>query len=492
MKTLLLFFFLFNLFTNPIQAASTNKKVFPYEITSIVMTDREITIQGWGMGVEKHHYDSINTHYYTLELKSKNHTKVYQSKPVYNSQTEIMKVLNTRKCNQGEYYKTGNVCYYNYDYVGFVFKIPIFDLKIDESYDTKLKIHSNILNFSLSADVFYPIELPIVVKQDTIEYKIQSNLYDTELIVAENAVFDRIGPSKKYKIRQSNTYCSNTYGYSRYFEKGSTYKFVYDKVKSDNTTYYKVKTSKNDVCKLKRNVIHEGMDYESWIASNWVDYSGDGLIIQVKDTNQAPTIQVLSHPTISIYHINEFDFKKYINAYDHEDGNITNKVKIVNTTDFKALGTHLLNLEVEDKHGKKATQTLILKVIDTNTPPVLDANNKTIYQYEKFNYLKDVNAYDLEDKDITNQIYYEGYVNTNQLGKYQVTYFVTDSKNKTVSKKISVEVIKNPKEKIRYISNKSDKLFYKENIPLNWQENINFLIEQLENPRNLIKKVIKF
>lgn len=492
MKTILLFLFLSFFFSNPIQAASTNKKVFPYEITSIVMNHNEIIVKGWGMGVEKHHYDSVNSHYYTLELNSSNHKKVYQSKPLYNSQTEMMKVLNTRRCNKKEYYKSGDVCYYNYDYVGFQFHIPLSDLTIDSKYETKLKVHSNILSFNLSADVFYPIELPITIMKDTIEYKIKSNLYDTELIVAENAVFDRTGPSKNHKIRQSKTYCSNTYGYSRFFEKGSVYKYVYERVRNQSNTYYRIKTSKDDVCKLKRNVIHEGNDYDSWIASNWVDYAGDGLVIQVTDTNQPPRINILSHPNISIYKINDFNFKNYINAYDNEDGNITNKVKIMNQANLNVLGTHSLKLEVEDKHGKKASETLVVNVIDTNTPPILDANDKIVYQYEKFDYLKDVKAYDLEDKDITHKIYYEGNVNTSKLGKYTITYYVSDSKNKTVSKTILVEVVKNPKEKIRYISNRINKIFYKENIPLNWKENIHFLIDQIENPKNIIKKTLKY
>ena len=131
-------------------------------------------------------------------------------------------------------------------------------------------------------------------------------------------------------------------------------------------------------------------------------------------------------------------------------------------------------------------------MIDTNTPPILDANDKIVYQYEKFDYLKDVKAYDLEDKDITHKIYYEGNINTSKLGKYAITYYVSDSKNKTVSKTILVEVVKNPKEKIRYISNRINKIFYKENIPINWTENIHFLIDQIENPRNIIKKTLKY
>lgn len=492
MKTLLLFFFLSFFFITPVEAASTNKKVFPYEITSIAMNLNEIVIKGWGMGVEKHHYDSKYTHYYLLELNSDNHKITYSSNPIYNSQTEMMKVFNTRKCKKNEYYQSGSVCYYNFDYVGFEFHIPLNELKKDTLYETKLKLYSNVLGFNLNADVFYPIELPIIVKKDVIEYKIQSNLYDTELIIADQAVFDRISPNKNSKIRNSKTYCSSTYGYSRFFEKGSSFKNVYDKKKADSTTFYKVKSSKNDVCKAKRNLIYEGNDYDSWIASNWVDYSGDPLSIQVIDTNHAPSIQILNHPTISIYQIHEFNFKDFISVYDYEEGNIKNKATITNQVNLNTLGTHTLKIEVVDKHGKKTNETLNVTVIDTNTPPILNVHNKTIYQYDTFDYFKENNAYDEEDKDITKNIYYEGFVNTNQLGKYNVTYYVSDSKNKTVSKTITVEVIRNPKEKIRYISNHKNKIFYKEEIPINWKENIQYLIEQIENPRKFIKKTLKF
>ena len=63
-------------------------------------------------------------------------------------------------------------------------------------------------------------------------------------------------------------------------------------------------------------------------------------------------------------------------------------------------------------------------------------------------------------------------------------------KEKVEQKKVKDE--KNPKEKIRYISNRINKIFYKENIPINWTENIQFLIDQIENPKNIIKKTLKF
>lgn len=86
-KTFLLFLLFFYLFPNSINAASTNKRIYPYEITNVNINDTDIWIEGWGMVVEKHHFNSTNTHYYTLELKANNHTLTYTSNPIYNSQT---------------------------------------------------------------------------------------------------------------------------------------------------------------------------------------------------------------------------------------------------------------------------------------------------------------------------------------------------------------------------------------------------------------------
>ena len=51
------------------------------------------------------------------------------------------------------------------------------------------------------------------------------------------------------------------------------------------------------------------------------------------------------------------------------------------------------------------------------------------------------------------------------------------------NKTINVYIIKNPKEKIRFISTKKDLIFYKQTLPINWIENIDYLIEQITNPK---------
>ena len=491
-KTFLLFLFTFMiLFSLPVKASSTDKKNFPFEITSVKITNTSIKIEGWGMAVNSHHYNSTTTHDYSLILTSDHDQVTFHSEPLYNSQTNTMRVLNVRKCNANEFYKQGGTCYYNYDYVGFSFEIPLRNLKIDEIYEAKLAVHSNILGFTKYTDVFYPILTPVIQKKGKIEYQVSSNLYETQLTIADYAVFERIQPAKNSKIRQTSTLCNAIYGYNRFFDEGSVYTHVYDRYVNESTVYYKVKTGAATVCKLGRNVVSEGTTYDSWIAGNWVDFSGEPLKIKVTDTNQPPIIDILEHPTITTLQTDDFNFKNYIKASDPEDGVLTDKVTLVQQVDISKPGKYDLLLQVKDQDGKKAENTLHVTVVEGNTPPVISAEDVTLYQYDTFDYLANVSAYDKQDGNVSNTLTYQGVVNTSELGQYEVTYTAHDSKNFYTSKTIVVRVIRNPKEKLRYISTKEDLLFYKEAIPINWTGSIQYLIEQLQSPKEFIKERIQ-
>lgn len=79
-----------------------------------------------------------------------------------------------------------------------------------------------------------------------------------------------------------------------------------------------------------------------------------------------------------------------------------------------------------------------------NTPPTIEAVDKTIYEGEEFDPKKDVKAYDNEDGDITNKLQVvTNNVNTKQPGKYSVVYKVLDSSNEVATKTIYVTVKEN-------------------------------------------------
>ena len=199
--------------------------------------------------------------------------------------------------------------------------------------------------------------------------------------------------------------------------------------------------------------------------------------------NQPHVINIINHPTITIDDIDSFNYKEYIKSIDVEDGDITYKTIVTNKQNIQGIGIYKLNLEVEDSHGKKAYETLNVTVIEGNIAPVIYANDIIVYQYEEFNVLNNVLASDSEDGDLTDKITYEGNVDTSILGKYEITYHVMDSKNKSTSKTINVSVIRNPKEKIRFISTKENLIYYKRNIQINWINDIDYLYDQISNPK---------
>ena len=81
-----------------------------------------------------------------------------------------------------------------------------------------------------------------------------------------------------------------------------------------------------------------------------------------------------------------------------------------------------------------------------NTNPTINAVDKTFVQGTSFDELQGVKATDKEDGDITKNIkVIENTVNINKVGTYKVTYQITDSKNATTSKTITIIVTENKK-----------------------------------------------
>lgn len=84
------------------------------------------------------------------------------------------------------------------------------------------------------------------------------------------------------------------------------------------------------------------------------------------------------------------------------------------------------------------------KSVVTNTPPVINANDKTIDEGTNFDPKANVTSSDAEDGDLTNKIQVtENTVDISKAGDYKVTYKVSDSKGYEVSKSIKVTVKEN-------------------------------------------------
>ena len=151
--------------------------------------------------------------------------------------------------------------------------------------------------------------------------------------------------------------------------------------------------------------------------------------------NAKPVINVSDK---EVYLNSEFDPLEGVTASDEEDGEITD-IEYKGTVNTKEVGDYKVTYMVTDKNGQTTEKTITVKVI-VNQLPVINAYDKTITINTKFDPLEGITAYDNEDGTITDIRVLKNDVKIDTLGKYEVTYEVTDSYDQTVTKTIMVTV----------------------------------------------------
>lgn len=145
----------------------------------------------------------------------------------------------------------------------------------------------------------------------------------------------------------------------------------------------------------------------------------------------------------------------YLVAYD-EDNNQVDKEKVIiskTNLDTSKAGKYELVVEVNDKTNTYRVQhTINIKVKTNNKPVIIGASNIEIPINEIFDPMYGVIATDTEDGVITNKIIINGFFNVCKVGRYILTYSVTDSDNNTTVVDREINVI----EKEVQISNFQD------------------------------------
>ena len=174
------------------------------------------------------------------------------------------------------------------------------------------------------------------------------------------------------------------------------------------------------------------------------------------DLNACPVIQA-TDKTLTVG--DEFDPLADVTAEDEEDGDITDKIEILeNEVDTTKPGKYEVTYKVTDSGGASHVKTIKVtvnpKMEPLNAAPIITAEDKTLTVGDAFDPMADVTATDAEDGNLTDKIeILNNEVDTTKPGKYEVTYKVTDSKGASCTKTIKVTV----KEKTPAPSKNNDK-----------------------------------
>ncbi|WP_290459968.1 pectinesterase family protein [Romboutsia ilealis] len=161
---------------------------------------------------------------------------------------------------------------------------------------------------------------------------------------------------------------------------------------------------------------------------------------------QINRVPVISAEDVVITVGKDFNPMLNVTAKDHEDGDLTNKVEVIeNTVDTTTNGIYKVVYKVTDSQGASVTKeikvTVNPKFTLINRVPVINAVDRVINIDEDFNPMLNVTANDHEDGDLTDKVeVIENTVDTTTIGIYKVVYKVTDSRGASVTKEIKVTV----------------------------------------------------
>lgn len=136
-----------------------------------------------------------------------------------------------------------------------------------------------------------------------------------------------------------------------------------------------------------------------------------------------------------------------VSAVDNVDGNITQSIKKTGSVDANKIGKYEITYSVSDEAGNSSSKKLVVVVVegaivDTKAPVITISGNNpdTITQGESWSY-PDVSAQDDVDGDISSEILKSGNVDSGTLGKYEITYTVSDAAGNSATKKLTVVVV---------------------------------------------------
>lgn len=134
-----------------------------------------------------------------------------------------------------------------------------------------------------------------------------------------------------------------------------------------------------------------------------------------------------------------FDPMAGVTANDKEDGDLTGQILVEGSVDSQRIGLYPLTYKVSDRDNNVTEQVRSVEVYSMK-PVFSGVTDTTLELGTAFDPMTGVSAHDEEDGDLTAQIKVSGSVDSNKVGRYTLTYQVSDSAGQLVTQQRNVTV----------------------------------------------------
>ncbi|WP_323895851.1 immunoglobulin-like domain-containing protein [Aeromonas allosaccharophila] len=134
-----------------------------------------------------------------------------------------------------------------------------------------------------------------------------------------------------------------------------------------------------------------------------------------------------------------FDPLAGVTANDKEDGDLTGQIQVEGSVDSQRIGLYPLTYKVSDRDNNVTEQVRSVEVYSMK-PVFSGVTDTTLELGTAFDPMTGVSAHDEEDGDLTAQIKASGSVDSNKVGRYTLTYQVSDSAGQLVTQQRNVTV----------------------------------------------------
>ncbi|MFB2865935.1 immunoglobulin-like domain-containing protein [Aeromonas sp. MdU4] len=180
-----------------------------------------------------------------------------------------------------------------------------------------------------------------------------------------------------------------------------------------------------------------GQSYNESFIKSYGPFIHDQNITPPPVENGKPVFSGLSNSRIKQGTV--FDPMAGVTANDREDGDLTSQIQVEGSVDTQRIGLYPLTYKVSDRDNNVTEQVRTVEVYSMK-PVFTGVTDTTIELGTPFDPMTGVSAHDEEDGDLTAQIKISGNVDSSKVGRYSLTYQVSDSAGQLVTQQRNVTV----------------------------------------------------